>query len=224
MRIATRLGEGHYSVSASDSIPALLESVFSFRLLNLLPILGNPKETRIAYTQDSTKLKHKKNQKTRNRQWTRTAYTSTASSDSSNGGLYHLTGLVHVSEVSWDLVQDVRDILTEGDDVRVKLDGSADSDSLTTSNSSTIEPLPGLDAIFKELLQEDGINDVRISRPGFEKRVVSQDYVSYSAPPSDNMFTLLARAGRQAQEIQLATSLDQEGIKKALQRVLERVP
>nr|KJB28010.1 hypothetical protein B456_005G022200 [Gossypium raimondii] len=36
-------------------------------------------------------------------------------------GLYHLTGLVHVSEVSWDLVQDVRDILTEGDDVRVKV-------------------------------------------------------------------------------------------------------
>ncbi|KAG8499893.1 hypothetical protein CXB51_006331 [Gossypium anomalum] len=173
-------------------------------------------------------------------------------------GLYHLTGLVHVSEVSWDLVQDVRDILTEGDDVRVKVvnidrgksrltlsikqleedplletldkvipqDGSADSDSLTTSNSSTIEPLPGLDAIFKELLQEDGINDVRINRQGFEKRVVSQDLQLWlsNAPPSDNMFTLLARAGRQVQEIQLATSLDQEGIKKALQRVLERVP
>ncbi|MBA0797466.1 hypothetical protein Gohar_008165, partial [Gossypium harknessii] len=173
-------------------------------------------------------------------------------------GLYHLTGLVHVSEVSWDLVQDVRDILIEGDDVRVKVvnidrgksrltlsikqleedplletldkvipqDGSADSDSLTTSNSSTIEPLPGLDAIFKELLQEDGINDVRISRQGFEKRVVSQDLQLWlsNAPPSDNMFTLLARAGRQVQEIQLATSLDQEGIKKALQRVLERVP
>ncbi|KAK2998205.1 hypothetical protein RJ639_022916 [Escallonia herrerae] len=36
-------------------------------------------------------------------------------------GRYHLTGLVHVSEVSWDLVQDVRDILTEGDEVRVKV-------------------------------------------------------------------------------------------------------
>lgn len=28
---------------------------------------------------------------------------------------------MHVSEVSWDLVQDVRDILTEGDEVRVKV-------------------------------------------------------------------------------------------------------
>ncbi|XWS22285.1 hypothetical protein CRYUN_Cryun29cG0021300 [Craigia yunnanensis] len=173
-------------------------------------------------------------------------------------GLYYLTGLVHVSEVSWDLVQDIRDILTEGDDVRVKIisidrgksritlsikqleedplletldkvipqDGSANSDSLTTSNSSTIEPLPGLDAIFKELLLEDGIDDVRISRQGFEKRVVSPDLQIWlsNAPPSDDMFTLLARAGRQVQEIQLTTSLDQEGIKKALQRVLERIP
>lgn len=36
-------------------------------------------------------------------------------------GLYHLTGLIHISEVSWDLVQDVRDFLTEGDQVRVKV-------------------------------------------------------------------------------------------------------
>lgn len=36
-------------------------------------------------------------------------------------GLYHITGLVHVSEVSWDLVQDVRDVLAEGDEVRVKI-------------------------------------------------------------------------------------------------------
>lgn len=74
------------------------------------------------------------------------------------------------------------------------------------------------------------------------------------APPSDNQFTLLARAGRevvfltlslslsllrarysgaddgklsfevQVQMIQLTTSLDQEGIKRALRRVLERIP
>lgn len=36
-------------------------------------------------------------------------------------GLYHLTGLVHVSEVSWDLVQSVRDVLSEGDEVKVKI-------------------------------------------------------------------------------------------------------
>lgn len=38
-----------------------------------------------------------------------------------DAGLFHLTGLVHVSEVSWDLIQDIRDILNEGDEVRVKV-------------------------------------------------------------------------------------------------------
>ncbi|CAK9324876.1 unnamed protein product [Citrullus colocynthis] len=173
-------------------------------------------------------------------------------------GLYHLTGLVHVSEVSWDLVQDVRDILSEGDEVTVKVinvdrdksritlsikqleedplletldkvipqDGSAEPDSFGPKSDSEIIPLPGLETIIEELLQEDGIVDVRVNRQGFEKRVVSQDLQLWlsNAPPVEKKFTLLARAGRQVQEIQLTTSLDQEGIKRALQRVLERVP
>ncbi|XP_004248019.1 uncharacterized protein [Solanum lycopersicum] len=173
-------------------------------------------------------------------------------------GSYHLTGLVHVSEVSWDLVHDVRDILTEGDDVRVKIinidreksritlsikqleedplletldkvihkDASVHKNSLDSNGSLVIEPLPGLETIIEELMQEDGIYDILISRQGFEKRVVSQDLQLWlsNAPATGDQFTLLARAGRQVQEIQLTTSLDQEGIKRALQRVLERVP
>ncbi|WJX33399.1 hypothetical protein P8452_21611 [Trifolium repens] len=168
--------------------------------------------------------------------------------------LYHLTGLIHISEVSWDLVQDVRDFLKKGEEVRAKVisidrlksritlsikqleedplletldkvmpqDGSA----APSSDSDRIEPLPGLETILDELLQEDGIFDARISRQGFEKRVVSQDLQLWlsNAPPMEQRFTLLARAGRQVQEIHLKTSLDQEGIKKAIQRVLERVP
>lgn len=164
-------------------------------------------------------------------------------------GLYHLTGLVHVSEVSWDLVQDVRDILTEGDQVKVKvtsIDRQKSRISLSIKQlqedplletldkvipedgtvGSKIEPLPGLEAIFQELLLENGVDDVRVNRQGFEKRAVSQDLQIWlsNAPPTDGMFILLARAGRQVQEIQLTTTLDQEGIKMALQRVLERVP
>jgi len=41
----------------------------------------------------------------------------------SDAGLYRLTGLIHISEVSWDLVQDVRDILKVGDQVRAKVVG-----------------------------------------------------------------------------------------------------
>ncbi|KAK7306401.1 hypothetical protein VNO77_44340 [Canavalia gladiata] len=173
-------------------------------------------------------------------------------------GLYHLSGLIHISEVSWDLILDLRDIIKERDEVRVKVigvdreksrihlsmkqleedplletldkvipqSGSADLDSLNGGDSIGIEPLPGLETILEELLKEDGIYDVRITRQGFEKRVVSQDLQLWlsNAPPTNQRFTLLARAGRQVQEIHLTTSLDQEGIKKALKRVLERVP
>lgn len=170
-------------------------------------------------------------------------------------GGYYLTGLVHVSEVSWDLVQDVRDILNEGDEVKAKvvqidreksritlslkqleddplletLDqviSRADSGTWSMSDVSNSEPLPGLESICKELLQEDGITDVRIGRKGFEKRVVSQDLELWlsNAPVKDKQFTLLARAGREVQEVYLTTGLNQEDIKKALQRVLGRIP
>ncbi|KAF5187735.1 30S ribosomal protein S1 [Thalictrum thalictroides] len=173
-------------------------------------------------------------------------------------GYYHITGMVHISEVSWDLVQDVRDVLNEGDEVKVKViqldrgkarvtlsikqleddplletldkvipeKGQFNTNTSDTLNNTGIEPLPGLDSICQELLQEKGITGVRISRQGFEKRVVSQDLQLWlsNEPAVGNQFTLLARAGRQVQEIQLTTTLDQEGVKKALQRVLERVP
>ncbi|KAM0947040.1 putative nucleic acid-binding, RNA-binding domain, S1 [Dioscorea sansibarensis] len=171
-------------------------------------------------------------------------------------GFYHLTGLVHISEVSWDLVQDVRDFLSEGDLVKVKVihidrersrvtlsikqleddplletldkvippQGQLESDSLGASSPSNMEPLPGLENICQELLQEEGITDVSFGRQGLEKRVVSQDLELWlsNIPAKGDQFTLLARAGRQ--EVYLTTTLDQEGIKKAVQRVLGRVP
>ncbi|CAM0146643.1 unnamed protein product [Urochloa decumbens] len=171
-------------------------------------------------------------------------------------GLYHLTGLVHISEVSWDLVQDVQDFLNEGDAVKViviniDMDKSrialsirqleedplletldkvipleADQSPDRIMSPSEVELLPGLDGICNELLQEDGITDVQFGRQALEKRVVSQDLELWlsNVPAKDNKFTLLARAGRQVQEVYLTTSLDQEGIKKAVQRVLGRVP
>ncbi|PHT85597.1 hypothetical protein T459_07703 [Capsicum annuum] len=119
-----------------------------------------------------------------------------------------------------DLVHDVRDILTEGNEVRVKIinidseevgrklsiieyleksDASVHTNSLDLNGSSVIEPLPGLETIIEELLQEDGIYDILIRRQGFEKRVVSQDlqlWLSNAAATGDQS-TLLARAGRQ---------------------------
>ncbi|BBG93478.1 Nucleic acid-binding proteins superfamily [Prunus dulcis] len=96
-------------------------------------------------------------------------------------------------------VQDVRDILNEGDDVRVKSritlstkqleedplletldkvipqDGSVGPDSLSTDNSSNIEPLPGLEAIFEELVREDGMEEAYLNEEGHERGVYNCD-------------------------------------------------
>ncbi|KMZ58735.1 Polyribonucleotide nucleotidyltransferase [Zostera marina] len=172
-------------------------------------------------------------------------------------GYYHVTGLVHVSEVSWDLVQDIRDILNAGDVVKVKVieikrekarltlsikqleddplleslddiipkEIEPESDTHSLSNNLNIEPLPGLESICKELLKEDGITEVKVGRRGLEKRVVSQDLELWlsNVPATDKQFILLARAGRQVQEVRMTSILDQDSIKQAVQRVLSRV-
>eukprot|EP00850_Spirogloea_muscicola_P008249 SM000043S15877 [mRNA] locus=s43:745878:747456:+ [translate_table: standard] len=221
-------------------------------------------------------------------------------------GSFPLSGLVHVSEISWDPVRDARDVLHQGQAVSVKViqvDRCArpptstacgqvpaghgrgpDSSSMVacialarsvsvrgrekkrlalsikqlqadplletldtlmpvatlanvTSERSREEaqaigdaellqiPLPGLDAICKELLNEPGILSVVQGRQALEQRVVSQDLELWlsNAPAEDGRYTLLARAGRQVQEVQVSTTLDREGMKAAVQRVTMRV-
>ncbi|WJX25807.1 hypothetical protein P8452_14810 [Trifolium repens] len=99
------------------------------------------------------------------------------------------------SRITLSIKQLEEDPLLETLDKVMPQDGSA----APSSDSGRIEPLPGLETILEELLQEDGIFDTRISRQGFEKRVVSQDLQLWlsNAPPMEQRFTLLARAGRQ---------------------------
>ncbi|KAK8987883.1 hypothetical protein V6N11_065489 [Hibiscus sabdariffa] len=66
-------------------------------------------------------------------------------------------------------------------------DGSADSDSLTASDNSTIELLPGLDMIFKELLQEDGFKRFNWEHP-LIKKVSGRLYDEYSNEFLDSIF------------------------------------
>ncbi|KAL9257841.1 hypothetical protein AKJ16_DCAP12201 [Drosera capensis] len=117
------------------------------------------------------------------------------------------------------------DPLLETFDKVIHQQGVVSSSPPTTSNY-VIEPLPGLTEILNELLRDQGIDDVKITRQGFERRVVSPDLQIWlsNAPSTGHEVRLLARAGRQVQEIQLTTSLDHDGVKQALQRALERVP
>ncbi|XP_020526546.1 uncharacterized protein LOC18440065 isoform X2 [Amborella trichopoda] len=68
-------------------------------------------------------------------------------------GCYHLTGLVHVSEVSWDLVQDVRDVLNEGDNVRVKVIQIDREKTRITLSIKQLEDDPLLETLDKVIPQ-----------------------------------------------------------------------
>ncbi|KAL2620551.1 hypothetical protein R1flu_000756 [Riccia fluitans] len=176
-------------------------------------------------------------------------------------GSYPISGLVHVSELSWDPVPFPRDFIEEGQEVQVKVvqvdreklklalsikqlqadplletldtlmpvepqEDTRLAETLISDAEMTDTPLPGLEQIVSYMLQEEGISEVTLGRQALERRVVSQDLELWlsNAPVDDGKFTLLARAGRQVQEVHLNTTLDRDGIKAAVQRVTGKVP
>ncbi|KAL5717619.1 hypothetical protein ACHQM5_010600 [Ranunculus cassubicifolius] len=73
-------------------------------------------------------------------------------------GKYHITGLVHISEVSWDLVQDVRDVLNEGDEVRVKVMKLDLEKTRATLSIKQLEEDPLLETLDKLIPEETPYN------------------------------------------------------------------
>lgn len=79
--------------------------------------------------------------------------------------------------------------------------------------------LPGLPRICAELLSEDGVEAVIPGRTAVERRVVSQDLELWLTNVQvEDGYNLLARSGRQVQEIHVVTSLNREAIKRAIKR------
>jgi predicted RNA-binding protein with RPS1 domain len=90
---------------------------------------------------------------------------------------------------------------------------SVDEDELTDT------PLPGLTDICSNLLTEEGIDAVIPGRQAVEQRVVSQDLELWlTTVVVEDGYNLLARAGRQVQEIHVVTGLDRDAIKRAIKR------
>ena len=80
-------------------------------------------------------------------------------------------------------------------------------------------PLPGLMDICSNLLTEDGIDAVIPGRQAVEQRVVSQDLELWlTNVVVEDGYNLLARAGRQVQEIHVVTKLGRDSIKQAIKR------
>lgn len=79
--------------------------------------------------------------------------------------------------------------------------------------------LPGLPRICAELLSEDGVEAVIPGRTAVERRVVSQDLELWLTNVQvEDGYNLLARSGRQVQEIHVVTNLNREAIKRAIKR------
>ena len=79
--------------------------------------------------------------------------------------------------------------------------------------------LPGLPRICAELLSEDGVEAVIPGRTAVERRVVSQDLELWlTNVQAEDGHNLLARSGRQVQEIHVVTNLNREAIKRAIKR------
>jgi predicted RNA-binding protein with RPS1 domain len=159
-----------------------------------------------------------------------------------------LEGLVHISEISWNRISHPRDAVKVGQRCRVKvLEVNSETGRINFSFKQTqadplmetLEtimpvtmpepsideddlseiPLPGLPDICSSLLKEEGIEAVIPGRQAMEQRVVSQDLELWLTNVFvEDGYNLLARAGRQVQEIHVVTKLDRDSIKKAIKR------
>jgi len=174
-----------------------------------------------------------------------------------DGVAHGVTGLLHVSELSWSRVKHPSDIVRIGQTVSVKvvsvdvptrriglsmrqleadplletLDTLLPTDSNRTDAGASGsykdggEELPGLLDICDALRDFPGIDSVTLGRQAQEQRVVSQDLELWMT--NDTVaggFNLVARAGRQVQEVLVKTSLTKDDIKRAILQVTSRMP
>lgn len=86
------------------------------------------------------------------------------------------------------------------------------------------EPLAGVEAVVRELQQEEGITEVKVGRQATTMGVVSQDFELWLTKEAfEGHFNVVARMGSSAQELAVYCSLDRDGMKAAIDRVLTRL-
>lgn len=82
----------------------------------------------------------------------------------------------------------------------------------------------GVEDVLEELAKENGVVEVNLGRRVEEQRTVSQDLELWiSKEALANGFSLVARAGRVVQEINVVTEMSASEMRSAVQRVLKRV-
>lgn len=151
-------------------------------------------------------------------------------------------GLLHKSEMSWDVVMTVDDVVTTGQELDLKVVSvdvprcrvglslkQLQADPLRETMDSiawhdTAEAVPEIQQIVQVLELTSGIERVGVGRQAEVSHTVAQDVELYLTKQSrDSGFTLVARVGRMLQELLVDTALSKDDMKKALTRVLSRV-
>ena len=150
-------------------------------------------------------------------------------------------GLVHISELSWSRLRHPEDVLTTGQEVRVKVLTVEPTGRIALSlrqlaadplkeTLDTILPaeggeapsgprssalLPGLGAICAALRGAEGVDAVELGRQAQEQKVVSQDLELWMTTDEvQDGYTLVARAGRLVQEVHVRSKLPREAVRR----------
>lgn len=151
-------------------------------------------------------------------------------------------GLLHKSEMSWDVLWTVDEVVQTGQELDLKVVSvdiprcrvglslkQMQSDPLRETMDSiqwktTEQAVPEIQQIIQVLELTTGIESVAVGRQAEVSHTVAQDVELYLTKESrDGGFTLVARVGRMLQELLVDTSLTKDDMKKALTRVLSRV-
>lgn len=175
------------------------------------------------------------------------AFVSVTSPDGIRHGIY---GMIHRSEVSWNLGDDLEDVIKQGDEVTVLITAvekgscrlrlslkqtQADPiqqnlDTLMPLDTETVSdlewrtsgtPLPGLDQIVEKLRMEEKVDSVEFGRYAEVPRAVSQDLeVWLSREEISQGYTIVSRAGRSLQEVHVTTAMSRDEMKTRLADIL----
>ncbi|KAK3271650.1 hypothetical protein CYMTET_20016 [Cymbomonas tetramitiformis] len=167
-----------------------------------------------------------------------------------DGVSHGIEGLIHVSELSWDRVNHPRECVKKSDILDVKiisldrermriglslrqmkadplletLDTLMPVEDTAEEDVGSLTPLPGLAELLEALLQEPGIEAVVPGRQAKESRVYSQDLELWlTSIAVEDGYNLLARVGRQVQEVHVVTDLDRDAIKNTVKNVSSKV-
>lgn len=167
-----------------------------------------------------------------------------------DGAIHGAEALIHKSELSWDRIMRPEQVVKVGDEVTAvvtKLDKAKgrlalsmkrlEADPLKETldgvlpavqdGAESLVPVDvpqSIEQVVAELEKEEGITAINLGRQVEERRTVAQDLEIYiSKKEVANGYSLVARAGRIVQEVNITTDLDPAGLKAAMQRALKRL-